>query len=70
MFYKKVLQLRIRYHWHGLQRCRQKLNQLYEAGEPLSSPKMIRIGSLATRHGMKLVALDQRYEEILLAPLA
>lgn len=70
MFYKKILQLRIRHHWHGLQRCRQKLNQLYEAGEPLSSAKMVRIGSLATQHGMKLTALDRRYEDILLKPIA
>ena len=66
MLQKLILQLEISFHWYALQRKRRNLFSLYDRGVPLSSEKMIRISNAMTRHGMRLVDLDRRYERLLL----
>lgn len=56
-------------HWDAICELREKLNQLYEQGEPFTSEKMIRIGIEIDRRGKQLIELDRQYEDLLLAEL-
>ncbi len=43
-----------------------ELDVLYDRGEPLSSPEMVRISKELTSLRLKLMRLDQEYEDYLL----
>jgi|GEM_PF-3691281 len=49
-----------------MEQLENQLDALYDSGEPLSSAEMVRISCALTSLRLKLMKLDQEYEDYLL----
>jgi len=59
----KCLGFIIEWHWWFIMRGRKRGNRLIAAGTPLTSPKLLRLDKYITRHGLKALEAQKRYED-------
>lgn len=52
---KAIRYLSAEYHWRQIIRIRVQINHLYERGVALSSPRMVRLGRLLSKHCIPLM---------------
>lgn len=55
----------IEYHWWHIMRHRRKGNKLLEAGEPLTSKRLIALSGKINRHGARAFQLEDAYIELM-----
>ncbi len=60
------LKAKITQCWDEVVQHENDFDALYDRGEPLSSPKIVRIGNELTSLRLKLMRLDQEYENYIL----
>ena len=58
----RILAMRIEYHWWFIMRGRKTGNKLIDAGQPLSSPKLLALNNRLTHHCVRAMKYTRRYE--------
>ena len=58
-----ILAMRIEYHWWIILRLRKRMSKLCDAGEPLSSDRLVRMNIRLTNHGVIGFRLQDEYEK-------
>jgi hypothetical protein len=60
----KVTSICIEYHWWHIMRYRKTGGVLIERGESLSSEKLVSLSTQITRHGMRALELQDKFEQL------
>ncbi len=64
---KQLLALRLEFHWWFILRYRKRLAKMYDAGESLSSPRILQLNNKASYHCVFVMKNEKRFEDIYLS---
>ena len=59
-----LLAARIEYHWWFVLYFRKRGEKLLDCGEPLNSPRMLRLNDQANFHGLRARKYEKCYESL------
>ncbi|MDO4841652.1 MAG: hypothetical protein Q3982_03130 [Phoenicibacter congonensis] len=67
MIGKLIMAYRLEYHWWFIMRYRKRMRKLYDNGESLSSPRMLRLNSKSGNHHVFVMKNEKLFEELYLS---
>ena len=60
-----IIACQIEFHWWFIIRYKKAGRRMIENGEPLTSPKLIRLSRKIDHHGMLVFRLEDKYENLM-----
>lgn len=63
-FIRYIIACQIEIHWWFIMRYKKAGKRMIEKGEPLTSPKLIKLSRKIDWHGIRAFRLEDRYEAI------